>query len=222
MENLFERLVLFGLLPFTLLSLVGEELFTVFLGKNWAEAGVYAQILSLSIFFRFISGPASYLVLIFEKQEISFVVKVLEIVVGVVAIAVGGVLGNVYVSFLLLSGLTGLLYAVYGFWFMSLAGLHFSKALKIIWHFLLGKEGNNKLDKLFELAPSLKDCYNLREELYEIFELEGLSKEDAKDKIDRWCKKANKFETKGFNPFTSFTKTYGNFEHIDLLQSWLQ
>ena len=76
----------------------------------------------------------------------------------------------------------------------------------------LGKEGNNKLDKLFELAPSLKECYNLREELYEIFELEGLSKEDAKDKIDRWCKKANQFETKGFNPFTSFTKTYGNFE----------
>ena len=76
----------------------------------------------------------------------------------------------------------------------------------------LGEEGNNKLDKLFELAPSLKECYNLREELYEIFELEGLSKEDAKGKIDRWCKKANQFETKGFNPFTSFTKTYGNFE----------
>ena len=63
-----------------------------------------------------------------------------------------------------------------------------------------------------KLAPSLKECYNLREEFYEIFELEGLSKEDAKEKIDRWCKKANQFETKGFNPFRSFTKTYGNFE----------
>jgi len=29
---------------------------------------------------------------------------------------------------------------------------------------------------------SSKDCYNLREELYEIFELEGISKEDAKEK----------------------------------------
>jgi len=76
----------------------------------------------------------------------------------------------------------------------------------------LGKEGNEKLDKLFELAPSLKDCYNLREELYEIFELEGISKEDAKEKIDEWCKKADLFETKGYNPFTSFTKTYRNFE----------
>ena len=74
------------------------------------------------------------------------------------------------------------------------------------------KEDDDKLEKLFELAPSLKDCYNLREELYEIFELEGISKEDAKEKIDEWCEKANLFETKGFNPFTSFTKTYRNFE----------
>jgi len=76
----------------------------------------------------------------------------------------------------------------------------------------LNKEEDDKLNKLFELAPSLKDCYNLREELYEIFEIEGLSKEDAKEKIDEWCEKANLFETKGFNPFTSFTKTYRNFE----------
>ena len=76
----------------------------------------------------------------------------------------------------------------------------------------LSKEENDKLEKLFELSPSLKDSYNLREELYEIFELEGLSKEDAKEKIDEWCEKANLFETKGFNPFTSFTKTYRNFE----------
>ena len=76
----------------------------------------------------------------------------------------------------------------------------------------LSKEENDKLEKLFELAPSLKECYKLREELYEIFELEKISKKEAKEKIDEWCKKANLFETKGFNPFTSFIKTYINFE----------
>jgi transposase len=76
----------------------------------------------------------------------------------------------------------------------------------------LSEDENNRLKKLFELAPSLKECYKLREELYEIFELEKISKEEAKEKIDEWCKKANLFETKGFNPFTSFIKTYINFE----------
>jgi len=76
----------------------------------------------------------------------------------------------------------------------------------------LSKEENDKLEKLFELAPSLKECYKLREQLYEIFELEKISKKEAKEKIDEWCKKANLFETKGFNPFTSFIKTYINFE----------
>lgn len=76
----------------------------------------------------------------------------------------------------------------------------------------LSEDENDRLEKLFELAPSLKECYKLREELYEIFEIEGLSKKEAKEKIDEWCKKANLFETKGFNPFTSFIKTYRNFE----------
>jgi len=76
----------------------------------------------------------------------------------------------------------------------------------------LSEEENDKLEKLFELAPSLEECYDLREELYEIFELKGISKEEAKEKIDDWCEKANLFKTKGFNPFTSFIKTYRNFE----------
>ena len=76
----------------------------------------------------------------------------------------------------------------------------------------LSEDENDRLEKLFELAPSLKECYKLREELYKIFELEGISKEEAKEEIDEWCEKTNLFETKGFNPFTSFIKTYRNFE----------
>ena len=48
----------------------------------------------------------------------------------------------------------------------------------------LSEDANDRLEKLFELAPSLKECYKLREELYKIFEIEGLSKEEAKEEID--------------------------------------
>ncbi len=70
----------------------------------------------------------------------------------------------------------------------------------------------NRLKSLFDLEPALKQCYQLREDLYQIFELNDISKEQAKEKIDQWCKDAQKYETKGFNPFISFIETYRKYE----------
>lgn len=137
LKKLFQRLVLFGMLPFLLLGLIGKEIFGVAFGMNWSEAGVYAQILSFLIFIRFITIPASYLMIILEKQEFSLFLNAIGIVVTIVSITVGGLLGNIYISFFLLSLLSGLLYAIYGFWFMNLAGLTLPSILKIIWHFLV-------------------------------------------------------------------------------------
>jgi len=76
----------------------------------------------------------------------------------------------------------------------------------------LNGEEKQRLEKLFELAPRLKQCHKLREELYEIFEHTEFSKQDAKKHIDEWCQSSEKYETKGFNPFTSFINTYRNYE----------
>ncbi|NQT81076.1 MAG: oligosaccharide flippase family protein [Candidatus Aminicenantes bacterium] len=137
LENLFTRLVLFGMLPLLLLGFIGEDLFTIAFGKNWSEAGVYAQILSFLIFMRFITIPASYLMLIFEKQEFSLFLNIIDVIIAVFAITIGGLSGNIYLSFLLLSLLSGLLYATYGFFFMNQAGLNPSKIFKILLRFLV-------------------------------------------------------------------------------------
>ncbi|MCP3679545.1 MAG: ISL3 family transposase [Gammaproteobacteria bacterium] len=76
----------------------------------------------------------------------------------------------------------------------------------------LSDEEKNRLESLFDLEPILKQCYQLREDLYKIFELKSISKEEAKEKIDQWCKDAQKYKTKGFNPFTSFIETYRKYE----------
>lgn len=76
----------------------------------------------------------------------------------------------------------------------------------------LNDNEKNRLENLFELEPALKECYELRESLYKIFELKEISKKEAKEKIDQWCNNAEKYETKGFKPFTSFISTYRNFE----------
>lgn len=73
--------------------------------------------------------------LIYEKQQFSLFLNITNIVIGILSITAGGLLNNIYISFFLLSVLSGLLYAAYGFWFMSLAGLSLSKILKIIWRF---------------------------------------------------------------------------------------
>jgi len=75
----------------------------------------------------------------------------------------------------------------------------------------LEEDEKKRLECLFELAPTLKDCHQLREDLYAIFETEK-PKEDAKKTINEWIQKAEKYETKGFNPFTSFIETYHKYE----------
>jgi len=137
LSNLFERLVFFGILPFFLLGLIGEELFTFAFGAQWAEAGVYAQILSFLIFIQFITIPASYLMLIFEKQQFSLILNIIIIFATIASLTIGGLLKNVYVSFFLLSLLNGLAYAVYGFWFINHAGLALSNIFKTLWRFLV-------------------------------------------------------------------------------------
>lgn len=134
LENLFKCLVLFGMLPFLLFGLIGKDLFTFAFGTNWSEAGVYAQILSFFIFIRFITVPASYLILIFEKQEHYLFINISNIAISIFSIAIGGLFENIYLSFLLLSLLNGLLYAGYGFFFINRAGLALSKIFKILWH----------------------------------------------------------------------------------------
>ncbi len=73
----------------------------------------------------------------------------------------------------------------------------------------------DRLKKLFEYSPNLKKCHALREELYTIFEEKNITKADAREKIDQWCIDTEEYETKGYNPFKAFVKTYRKFEeHI--------
>jgi len=75
----------------------------------------------------------------------------------------------------------------------------------------LSMEEQIRLHNLFELSPSLKECYALRERLFDIFDLE-FSKEQAEEKIDEWIHVAEKYITKGQNPFKSFIETYKTYK----------
>jgi len=69
-RKLFGRLVLIGLVPFSVLAIFGPWLFSLVFGEVWIDAGVYARILSLTAFSRLAVTPISRVFNVFERQKL--------------------------------------------------------------------------------------------------------------------------------------------------------
>lgn len=122
-EMVFRRLIAVGLLPSLVLAVLGQELFVIVFGVDWAEAGVYAQILAPWMFFLVISSPLSNVFIVLERQELLLIVQILIFVTRVIALLAGGWIGNVYLALAVWS-ISGV--AVYGglsLWNLRLAGV---------------------------------------------------------------------------------------------------
>lgn len=131
-KMVFEWLVALGLLPALLLTVAGKELFIVIFGGNWAEAGIYAQILGLWLFFLFISSPLSNLFAVLEQQELALIVHVIILLTRIVALAVGGLLKNIYVTLMIWTASGVLVYGGLAIWNMRLADVPLPFAGRIL------------------------------------------------------------------------------------------
>lgn len=67
--KVFKRLVLFGTLPFGLLYLYSEYLFTIVFGDEWAQAGVLASFMVPMFYLQFIASPLSYTLFLTGKNR---------------------------------------------------------------------------------------------------------------------------------------------------------
>lgn len=67
--KLYKDLLKIGIFPLSILLFFGKEIFSFVFSPEWATAGVYAQILSVWIFFVFISSPISNLFFVQERQK---------------------------------------------------------------------------------------------------------------------------------------------------------
>lgn len=128
-EEVFKRLVSLGIFPILLLTLIGEDLFIVAFGARWAEAGVYVQILSLLIFFQFISSPISALVSVLEKQGYGLFINSALFSTRAVSLIIGGMTGDIRFTLFLFT-ITGVAcYGFHCFWLISKAGIPVVRAL---------------------------------------------------------------------------------------------
>lgn len=104
-------LVIIAVLPFSLLSILGGDIFGIVFGPEWGEAGVYVQIIGLWAMVQFITSPLTTIAIVIEKQEINLVYNIILLVTRVAALLIGGIFGSVYLA-LILFMISGV--AVYG------------------------------------------------------------------------------------------------------------
>ena len=69
------RLLMLSIFPLIIITLVGEDLFSVVFGNNWTESGKYLQILSWLGFSAFLVHPLSQLIYVFEKQKEALIIS---------------------------------------------------------------------------------------------------------------------------------------------------
>lgn len=93
-EKTFRQLVNFGLFPMLMLMLVGRDAFAMVLGSSWAEAGTYAQIMSIWLFLQFITSPMTTLATVLERQEIGLFRNIIFLIANVLAFWLGGRFGD--------------------------------------------------------------------------------------------------------------------------------
>lgn len=67
--QLIKKLAIIALFPTITLMLFGPQLFSFVFGEQWYEAGIYARILSVMVYFHFIVSPIGRMLEIFERQR---------------------------------------------------------------------------------------------------------------------------------------------------------
>jgi len=118
------------LLPAALVTLLGRDLFVVVFGEEWAEAGVYAQILAPWTFFWFVSSPLTVIFAVLERLGLAFVVHISLFTSRVLPLVVGGRLGDVTLALVLFSFANALTNAGLAAWNLHLAGVNWSTVVK--------------------------------------------------------------------------------------------
>jgi len=136
-KGLFKFLILLSMFPMLSLAIIGRDLFILLFGEAWAEAGIYAQILSVWAIIWFVSGPMFTLVSVLEKQEYGFKFNVAIIATRFLSIMIGVRFNSprIAISLFALSGI--LVYGYICLWILNESGVARIEAIRILCHNLL-------------------------------------------------------------------------------------
>lgn len=183
-ERLAVALFSLGLPVFAVMLAVGPQLFRVAFGNEWATAGVYAQILSPWFSVLLVSSPLSTLSLVKERQGLSFMVTVYELVLRLALMWLGGnVLGSSTWAVGMLS-LAGCIISVVSISIMlRLIGCEFGRVfLPAAWSlvpvlpvalllWVVGRETSDLVTSVLAIVSGLGLLYALRRPILEFYKI---------------------------------------------------
>lgn len=78
--KLIKKLSLIALVPLIILLLFGPWLFSFVFGAQWYDAGIYARILSVMVYFHFIILPIGRILEIFERQREGLIFNIIRLI----------------------------------------------------------------------------------------------------------------------------------------------
>lgn len=111
-EKTFSYLVKLSIVPILTMTLISKDVILFVFGQEWQESGVYLQIMSLWMVFWFISSPLTALFDVMQKQKTFLYIQIVNFLLRLFSLVIGGYLGNARVALILFSA-SGFL--VYGF-----------------------------------------------------------------------------------------------------------
>ena len=110
--RLFVYLIKLFLFPSLVLLFAGKAIFVIAFGDQWAEAGIYTQILSMYVLCWFMAVPLGIALNVMEKQALELRLVILILGARVAALVAGGSLGSARITLLMFS-VTGILAYIY-------------------------------------------------------------------------------------------------------------
>jgi O-antigen/teichoic acid export membrane protein len=131
-EATFRRLVTFGLPPMLFLSVAGRDLFALVFGAEWADAGIYIQILAIWAFCWFVTSPLSTLTLVLGKQRFFLGWNIINFATRFLSLWIGGTSGSPILALALFAVSGVIIYGFLSFYLLQKAGVPVQRTMVIL------------------------------------------------------------------------------------------
>lgn len=128
--RIYRNLFLIGLPLFGMLFIFTPDIFAFVFGDDYRVSGEIAQIIIPWIFLNFIAAPASCLTVVMNRQKEAMLITIVDVVLRMVSLGIGGITGDYKLAFILMSVSCGsvMIFAIY--WYYSIAGQGVRNAYK--------------------------------------------------------------------------------------------
>lgn len=113
-KSTLKKLIVLSVVPFILLYFTAPFLFTLVFGDQWRESGVFAQMLTVMYFFKFISSPLSYVFYVAKKIRIDLILQSTVLLLSWLSLMLGNWLNlEVSKTLLIYAIVNAIMYLVY-------------------------------------------------------------------------------------------------------------